>query len=76
MQIGATLPGEEAEALATLLVEFNELFTWKPSDMLGISKDVITHENNIDQNVRLITQKQRSVGEDKTIPINKEVGKC
>lgn len=40
VQIGVTLPNEQVEALTLLLIEFKEIFTWKPIDMSGISKDV------------------------------------
>lgn len=36
--IGATLLEEVAKALLMLLVEFKEMFAWKPGDMSGIIK--------------------------------------
>lgn len=75
IQIGTTLPGEEDEALAMLLIDFKELFAWKPNDMPGISKEKIVHELNIDPNIKPIAQKRRHVGKDKAISIRQEVGK-
>lgn len=67
--------GKEAKTLATLIVEFKELFVWKPNDMSGISKDIITHEINIDLNIRSIAQKRRPVRDKKAITIRQELGK-
>lgn len=48
VQIGATLPDDQDGALILLLDEFKKLFAWKPSDMSGIRKDVISHELKVD----------------------------
>lgn len=41
----------DKEALSMLLVEFKKLFAWKLSDMLRISKGMITHDLNIDPSI-------------------------
>lgn len=48
VQLGVSLSEGHAKALALLLIKFRELLTWKPSDMLGISKEVIAHEFKLD----------------------------
>lgn len=58
VHIGVTLPEMKIESLTLLLIEFRELFVWKPSDMSGISEEVITHELNIDPSIKPIAQKR------------------
>lgn len=43
--------------------------------MPNMTEDVITHELNIDPNIKLIAQKWRPVGDEKVIAIRHEVGK-
>lgn len=43
--------------------------------MSGISEDVITHELNIDANIKPTAQKRRPLGEEKVISIKQEVWK-
>lgn len=58
-----------------LLVEFKEFFSWKPSDMPGISREGIAHYLKINPSIRSVAQKCRPVGEEKAVSIRQEVGK-
>lgn len=72
VQIGVTLPDDLFEALMLFLFEFKGLFTWKPSDMLGINKEIITHGLKIDPSIRPIAEKRCPIGDKKALAIRKE----
>lgn len=46
----------------TLIRRHASSFTWKPSDMLRISPEVITHKLNVFPNAKLVRQKKRVFG--------------
>ena len=75
VKIGASLPQEEKDHLVALLRRYKELFAWKPSDMPGISTDIISHELRVDPLARPIVQKRRPMGPNKQLAIRQEVGR-
>lgn len=75
VRIGAKLTVEVERELINLLRRYKELFAWSPSDMPGISTEVISHELKIDPSIRPIAQKRRPMGPEKMAAIRQEVGK-
>ena len=49
MQIGDELKGEARQTLINFLRRKADLFLWSPSDMPGISRDVMDHELKVDE---------------------------
>jgi hypothetical protein len=49
------------------------MFTWKPSDMPGVSRDWIEHSLNVDPKAKPVKQKLRWFGKDKKEAIRVEV---
>ena len=70
-RIGTTLDPE----LVTFLRENKDIFAWSPSDIPGISPDVITHQLRINKDQRPVRQKLRSMSTKKQAAIDEEVGK-
>ena len=54
--------------------ENKDVFAWTPSDMPGISPDVITHQFRINKDQRPVRQKLRSMSIEKQAAIEEEVG--
>ena len=61
--------------LITFLQANKDVFAWTPSDMPGISPDVITHQLRINEDQRLVRQKLRSMLIEKQATIEDKVGK-
>ena len=49
------------------------MFTWKPADMLGISRELIEHSLNISTTTKPIKQKLRRFAQDKKEAIRVEI---
>jgi hypothetical protein len=62
-----------------MLVEFlyanAEVFAWSPSDMLGISRELIEHSLDIQDNSRTVRQHLRQFDEEKRRVIGEEIHK-
>jgi hypothetical protein len=59
--------------LIRFLRENISVFTWKPSDMFGVSRDRIEHSLNIDPKAKPVKQKLRRFEKDKKEAIRVEV---
>jgi len=57
--IGSSLPKRIEEDLVEFLESRRSTFAWKPEDMTGISKEIITHKLSVDPSFRSIHQKRR-----------------
>ena len=57
--IGSSLPTQIEEDLIKFLKSQRNTFSWKPEDMTGISKNIITQKLGIDPSFRPIHQKRR-----------------
>ena len=57
--IGANLEPEQEEALVRFLRANKKVFAWEPSQLAGVSRDVIEHHLNVCPNVRPVKQKAR-----------------
>lgn len=75
MKKGAMVPLKQFKALIELLQRINELFTWIPSDMLGIAISVITYEMKINPLVKPTTQSKMPMGDETQLAIRVEVSK-
>lgn len=52
VRIGSHLEEEPASALLEFLRRNQDVFTWKPSDLTGVSPKVAIHSLNINQNAK------------------------
>jgi hypothetical protein len=73
--IGSTLEPEHEEALSLFLRVNLDVFTWKPSDMPGIPKEVTEHKLNIKSSAKPVKQKLRHFDGDKCEAIQEEIKK-
>jgi len=71
--ISSELSKAEEEELMQTLVKNRDIFAWSASDLQGVSRDIIQHELNIDQNMRPRKQKQRKMSEDRILAAKAEV---
>ncbi|XP_059663762.1 uncharacterized protein LOC132309474 [Cornus florida] len=58
-KIGSWLGEEEKRQLIDFLSQNADVFTWSPSDMLGINPSISCHSFRVDPNVKPVRQKQR-----------------
>ena len=65
----------EVEIMHATLKRNVELFAWTPSDMPGVSPDIITHRLSIFKEARPIAQKKRDYGEEKHLAAKAEAEK-
>ncbi|KAK1432045.1 hypothetical protein QVD17_08934 [Tagetes erecta] len=73
--IGSDIPTNIEEGLLEFLKARSSTFAWKHDDMTGISKDVITHNINVDKSFRPIHQKRRKFAPERNLVIQEEVDK-
>lgn len=59
--------------LTKFLKNRKSTFSWKDEDMIGISKDIITHKLNVDPLFRPIHQKRSKFAPDRNLIIQEEV---
>ena len=57
VQVGISLPEEIRDQIVKVLLEFVDVFSWKPEDMTGLSFELTMHKLNIDPGVKPIRQK-------------------
>ena len=55
------------------LVKNKDIFAWSASDLQGVSRDIIQHELDINENMRPRKQKQRKMSEDRILAAKAEV---
>ena len=58
-QIGASLEPKYEDMLVSFLREHVDVFTWKPTDILGMSRELIEHSLNILATAKPTQQKLR-----------------
>jgi len=73
--VGTTLAAAEAEIMHVALKKNIDMFAWTPTDMPGVSPDVITHRLSIFKEARPISQKKRDLSDGKRLATKEEVGK-
>ena len=71
--IGSSLPKRIEEDLVEFLESRRSTFAWKPEDMAGISKEIITHKVGVDPSFRSIHQKRRKFAPERNQIIQEEV---
>ncbi|XP_025636025.1 uncharacterized protein [Arachis hypogaea] len=64
--IGQALIGQQRSELIKLLQDYADLFAWTPTDMPGISPDIICHKLATNKTCRPIAQKKRNLGTEKS----------
>ena len=72
-QIGTSLSWELRDQLITFLWTNKDVFTWLPSDMPGISPDMIAYELNLNPKKKPMHQKMRYHAPEKQVAIEEEV---
>ncbi|GJV14826.1 reverse transcriptase domain-containing protein [Tanacetum coccineum] len=70
--IGTQLSAECQERLINLLKNNIDVFTWQPSNMIGVPRRVIKHALNVNASMTPVAQKQRVLGSEKSRAVNKE----
>ena len=73
--VGTALAAAEAEIMHVTLKKNVDMFAWTPTDMPGVSPDVITHRLSIFKEARPISQKNRDLGNEKRLAAKEEAGK-
>nr|XP_017239614.1 PREDICTED: uncharacterized protein K02A2.6-like [Daucus carota subsp. sativus] len=73
VSIGANLPPQVRQAIASLLQEFADIFAWAPSDMPGIPETIALHRLNIKPGSKCVRKKIRTFSQDKREAIEAEV---
>ena len=71
--ISSELSKAEEEELMETLVKNKDIFAWSASDLQGVSRDIIHHELDINENMRPRKQKQRKMSEDRILAAKVEV---
>nr|KAJ0216727.1 hypothetical protein LSAT_V11C300147310 [Lactuca sativa] len=75
INVGSDLPSHTIIALVDLLKSYKHVFTWTPTDMVGVERKVIEHKLMIKPGVKEVKQKKRVQGGDHNKAINAEVSK-
>ena len=73
VRISTSLPKEAKERLVALLKQYNHVFVWEPSDMVGVDRAIIEHNLNIKPECPPVKQKRRMQAGDRNAAINNEV---
>ncbi|GKG11005.1 hypothetical protein Tco_0342405, partial [Tanacetum coccineum] len=73
--IGSTLIEEERKALCELLRLNLDVFSWKPEDMIGVSRHLTEHRLNVREGFLPIRKKKRSQAPERNKAIQEEVAK-
>nr|GEU92002.1 reverse transcriptase domain-containing protein [Tanacetum cinerariifolium] len=71
--IGTQFSAECRERLIRLLKNNMDVFTWQPSDMVGVPRRIIKHTLNVNVFVPPVAQKRRVLGIEKSRAVMKEV---
>jgi len=75
VRIGNTITSSVREALISLLRRYEDIFAFEPSEMLGIAPDVMQHKLNVDPSHKLVIQKRRHLGAERSAAAVAEVKK-
>nr|GEV53624.1 reverse transcriptase domain-containing protein [Tanacetum cinerariifolium] len=59
--------------LIELLKDNNDVFAWQPPDMVGILRRISQHTLNVNPSITPVAQKQRTLGQEKSKVVTKEV---
>jgi len=65
--VGTAMAATEVEIMHATLKKNVDLFAWTPSDMPGVSLDIITHRLSVFKEARSITQKKRDYDDKKCL---------
>ncbi|KAM1394811.1 hypothetical protein ACFX2F_030813 [Malus domestica] len=74
-RIGSCLSPTEKEELTAFLKENRDIFTWSPSDMLGIDSAIVCHKLHIDPAAKPVIQKRRHFAPQRVAIIEAEINK-
>lgn len=66
VKIGSELPEAIKKNLRDFLVEYKDVFAWSVLDTSGISREVIEHKLSISPKVKLVVQKKRNLGKERS----------
>ncbi|XP_013601334.1 uncharacterized protein LOC106360233 [Brassica napus] len=72
-RVGAYLSDNMQQSILNFLKENVSTFAWSMSDMKDIDPAIVTHELNVDPTFKLIRQKRRKLGPDRSKAVNEEV---
>ena len=75
LNIGRGLPNEVEEELANFLKMHQYIFAWQLKDMPGIPEDIDVHKLNIDPEVKVVQQRNRTYALERRAAAEEEVKK-
>lgn len=75
ISIGHNLPKHIRRALVRLLKQYKHVFTWTPTDLVGVDRKVIEHKLMIKADIKEVKQNKRVQRGDHNMVINAEVAK-
>jgi hypothetical protein len=73
--ISQDLTPEEEKDLLSFLDKDNDVFAWKPSDLTGVSRDIIEHKLEVNPSARPKKQRLRKMSDEKVATAKVEVQK-
>jgi hypothetical protein len=65
VMISQDLTSSEQEELLSFLNKNNDVFTWRTSDLMGVSRDIIEHKLEVNPSARPRTQRLRKMSDEK-----------
>jgi hypothetical protein len=71
--IGANLSNEEEGELIEILAKNKDIFAWSAFDLQGVSRDIIQHALDINQNMKPKKRRQRKISEERILAAKAEV---
>jgi len=75
VRIGNALSPSIKEAITSLLRQYQDVFAFEPSEMLKIAAEVMQHKLNVDPSHKLVIQKRRHLGAERSSAAVAEVKK-
>ena len=73
--MGSQVEGLEKKEVIRCLRAYANIFAWMPTDMLGISADIISHRLNVRSESRPVRQKKRHIAPKRLRYLKEEVDK-
>ncbi|GJW47866.1 reverse transcriptase domain-containing protein [Tanacetum coccineum] len=75
IMIGSDLTEKTRSKLCNLLQRSLDIFTWTPTDMTGVPRQIAEHKLNVRKRCQLVRQKKRGQTTERNVAINDEVSK-
>ena len=75
IMLGASFSLEEVDAYTALFQEFNDIFTWSYTEMLGLDPSIVEHHIDTWLDVAPICQNQQPIHPSKVVAVKAEIEK-